>query len=58
VIELVNQVKATTITEIIGAHVVMVYRCRQEYLKGTLVEQSSRRIRMANLTNPKVVIKN
>jgi transposase len=55
VVELTNQLEAkvTTISEILGLHPVMVYRWRQEYREGTLVEHLSRRISMTKSTKPK-----
>lgn len=40
-------VTATTIAEIMGLHPVMVYRWRQEYREGKIIEQPSRRISMS-----------
>ncbi|MGD8914217.1 MAG: transposase, partial [Candidatus Thiodiazotropha sp.] len=56
VVELTDQldVKATTIAEILRLHPVMVYRWRQEYREGTLVENQSRRISMVKSTKSKV----
>jgi transposase len=55
VVELTKQldVKVTTIAEILRLHPVMVYRWRQEYREGTLVEHTTRRISMTKSTNPK-----
>lgn len=55
VVELTDQldVTATTIAEIMGLHPVMVYRWRQEYREGKLVEYPSRRISMTKSTKPK-----
>ena len=55
VVELTDQldVKVTTIAEILRLHPVMVYRWRQEYREGKLVEHSSRRISMTKSMKPK-----
>jgi len=55
VVELTDQldVKVTTIAEIMGLHPVMVYRWRQEYREGKLVECPSRRISMTKSTKSK-----
>jgi transposase len=55
VVELTNQldVKTTTIAEVLGLHPVMIYRWRQEYREGKLIEQPSRRITMTKASKPK-----
>lgn len=55
VVELTEQLEetTTTIAEVMGLHPVMVYRWRQEYREGKLVEQPSRRISMTKTPQPK-----
>jgi transposase len=48
VVKLTESLDVTTadIAEIMGLHPVMVYRWRQEYREGKIIEQPSRRISM------------
>lgn len=52
VVELTQRVSVSTlkIAEALGLHPVMVYRWRQEYREGSLVDQPTRRIAMTKKT--------
>lgn len=54
VVALTNQLEVDTvkIAEVMGLHPVMVYRWRQEYREGLLVEHPTRRISMTKKSNP------